>query len=205
MNLVCAILAAGRSSRMGAQKLTVPLDGFTLLERALAAASDHPAVVVVGPGLAGTVRTRAGLRVVINAEPERGMTRSLALADAAVPDRTAALAVLLADTPFVDATLLERVAGALGDADVAFPVRPDGQPGHPVVFGPRPRAALAAWPEGDSLRGLRDDPRWRRVKVEVDGDAPFLDIDSPADLERAVEHAAVEHAALEPQARTRGS
>jgi len=200
VNLVCAILAAGRSSRMGAQKLIVPLDGITLLERALAAAASYPAVLVVGPGLAGAVKARPGLSVVINAEPERGMSRSLALADAALPDRTAALAVLLADTPFVDSALLARVASALGDADVAFPVRSNGQPGHPVVFGPRPRAALATWPEGDSLRGLRDDPRFRRVRLPVDGEAPFLDVDSPADLDRAAARAA-----LEPQAKTRGS
>jgi CTP:molybdopterin cytidylyltransferase MocA/carbon monoxide dehydrogenase subunit G len=199
VRLVCAILAAGRSSRMGAQKLLVAVEGVTLLERALGAAAGFPAVAVVAPSLAGHVGVRPGLTVVVNPEPERGMTRSLALADAAIADRDAALAVLLADTPFVDAALLARVAAALGHADVAYPVR-DGRPGHPVVFGARPRAALAGWPEGDSLRALRDDPRWRRVEVPVKDDGPFLDVDTPSDLARAVDRAR-----LEPPARTPGS
>ena len=137
--------------------------------------------------------------MVVNPEPERGMSRSLALADAAVTDREAALAVLLADTPFVDAALLALVAAALGDADVAYPVR-ESQPGHPVVFGARPRAVLAGWPEGDSLRALRDDPRWRRVEVPVQDDGPFLDVATPADLARVADRAR-----LEPPTRTPGS
>jgi molybdenum cofactor cytidylyltransferase len=184
---------------MGAQKLLVAVEGVTLLERALGAAAGFPAVAVVAPSLAGHVGVRPGLTVVVNPEPERGMTRSLALADAAIADRDAALAVLLADTPFVDAALLARVAAALGHADVAYPVR-DGRPGHPVVFGARPRAALAGWPEGDSLRALRDDPGWRRVEVPVKDDGPFLDVDTPSDLARAVDRAR-----LEPPARTPGS
>ena len=184
---------------MGTQKLLLPVDGASLLERALHAAAGYETVAVLAPSLAARVAPRPGLTVTINAEPERGMTRSLALADAAVADREAALAVLLADTPFVTGALLATVAAALGDADVAFPVRA-GRPGHPVVFGPRPRAELAGWPEGDSLRTLRDDPRWRRVTVHVDDDAPFLDVDSPADLELARERGA-----LEPLARSPGS
>ncbi len=181
---VCAILAAGTSSRMGAQKLLVSVDGATLLERALDAAKDFPAVAVIGPSLAAHVAPREGLRTIVNDEPERGMTRSLQLADAAVADREATLVVLLADTPFVDAGLVRRIVAALGHADVAYPVRA-GIGGHPVVFGSRPRAALAAWEEGDSLRRLRDDPRWRRVELIVDDDGPFVDVDTPADLLRA--------------------
>jgi molybdenum cofactor cytidylyltransferase len=188
MSVVCAILAAGRSSRMGAQKLLLRFNGTSLLERALEAARDFPSVIVVAPSLTNHVEARPGLQIVVNDEPERGMARSLALADAAITDRQATLAVLLADTPFVDATLLRRVIDALGSDDVAYPVR-DGQPGHPVVFGPRPRAELAGWGDGDSLRRLRDDPRWRRRELPVAGDAAFLDVDTPDDAALVAERA----------------
>jgi molybdenum cofactor cytidylyltransferase len=186
---VCAILAAGVSSRMGVQKLLLPVGATNLLGRALAAAGDYRAVAVVAPSLAAHVAPRPGLEIVVNAEPERGMARSLALADAALGERDAPLAVLLADTPFVDAALVRQVVAGLGDADVAYPVRA-GQPGHPVVFGPRVRAELARWPEGDSLRRLRDDPRWRRSPLETSAEAPFLDIDTPADIDAARARAA---------------
>ena len=176
----CAVLAAGASARMGGQKLLLAVDGRTLLDRALAATAGYPTVVVASPAVREAVPPAAGRRVVVNAEPDRGMTHSLRIADALV-DPESSLVVVLADTPLVDAALIARMAGALGDADVAFPVR-GGRPGHPVVFGPRARRALGALPEGDTLRVLRDDPRWRRIEVQVDGPAPFTDVDTPADL-----------------------
>jgi len=138
--------------------------------------------VVAAPG--NRAEVPAGVRAIVNDAPERGMAHSLRLADAAVADREAALAVLLADTPLVDAALVALVIAARGDADVAYPVR-DGRPGHPVVFGPRPRAAIAALPDGDTLRTLRADARWQRVEVAIDDERPFLDVDTPEDAERA--------------------
>jgi CTP:molybdopterin cytidylyltransferase MocA len=168
---------------MGAQKLLLAVGGRTLLERALSATAAFPRVLVAGPEVAAAVEPSPGLRIVVNDEPERGMAHSLRLADAAAPPG-AALAVVLADTPFVDGELVRDVVAARGEADVAYPVRA-GRPGHPVVFGPRPRRALGELPDGDTLRALRADSRWLRVEVAVDDDRPFLDVDTPADFARA--------------------
>jgi molybdenum cofactor cytidylyltransferase len=191
---VCAILAAGRSERMGAQKLLLPFGTTTLLGRALAAAGEFRTAIVATTAIAAHVPDRLGLRVVVNDESERGMSRSLALANAALGDPEAPLVVLLGDTPLVDAALVRRILAGLADADVAYPVR-DGVGGHPVVFGPRPRTALENLARGDTLRGLRDDPRWNRVEIAIGGEAPYTDVDTPADLERA---RALFGAALEP-------
>lgn len=178
VNAACVILAAGASSRMGAQKLLLRLGERTLLERALDAAGHLPLVVVISPALEDRLPPGANVRVVVNPAPERGMSHSLQLANAAVEDPDAALAVLLADTPFVDAALVRRVSAALGDADVAYPVR-GGVSGHPVVFAARVRPRIAGLQPGDTIRALRDDPRLQRVTVAVaDADA-FLDIDTP--------------------------
>jgi CTP:molybdopterin cytidylyltransferase MocA len=56
--------------------------------------------------------------------------------------------------------------------------------GHPVVFAAHLRSQIAGLPDGDTLRRLRDDPRWRRVTVNVAGDAPYLDVDTPDDYRR---------------------
>lgn len=167
---------------MGRSKTALRLGDATLLERALAATEGYARIVVVAAGNVRDVPPDVcDLRKIVNDAPERGMTHSLRLADAAVADRDAALAVLLADTPLVDRELVARVLAARGDADVAYPVR-DGVPGHPVVFGPAPRALVAGLPDGDTLRALRADPRWTRVEVVVDDERPFLDVDTPADL-----------------------
>ena len=160
--------------------------GRTLLARALDAAAAHRCAIVVSElpadarALLATAQHERRLMVVHNALPERGMSYSLKLANAALRARGAALAVLLLDTPFVDAALLAKVAAARGDADVAYPIRA-GRPGHPVVFGPRARAAIALLPDGDTVRGLRDDSRLRRVALEWNGDEPFADLDTPED------------------------
>ena len=176
---------------MGTPKALLVVDGTRLVDRALGAATGFPTVLVASPVVAAAVDPRPGLTVVVNDQPSLGMRRSLALADARILDRDAALAVLLVDTPLVDRTLVGAVAGALGGADVAFPVR-DGIPGHPVVFGPRARSRIADLPDGDSLRVLRDDPGMTRVPVPVDGDAPFVDVDSPSDLAALGERLAAE-------------
>ena len=67
-------------------------------------------------------------------------------------------------------------------ATSAYPAR-NGVAGHPVVFGARARAAIAELPVGDTVRELRDDARWTRVAVEIEEDAPFLDIDTESDFE----------------------
>ena len=180
---VCVVLAAGRSIRMGAPKLLLAIDGASLLTRALAATAGFPCVVVASPELTQHLPDHGRVTVVVNDAPERGMTHSLALANAAVADPAAALVVLLADTPFVDAELVRRIVDARGDADVAYPIR-DGVPGHPVAFGPRPRAAIADLPDGDTLRRLRTDVRWSRIEVALDDDRAFADVDTPGDLRR---------------------
>jgi CTP:molybdopterin cytidylyltransferase MocA len=168
---------------MGEPKVLLHVGEQRLVQRALAATGDFPCVLVTSDAVAAQVGTRPGLSVVINDAPERGMTHSLALADEAIADRSAAIAVLLADTPLVDAALVRHVVDARGDADVAYPVR-DGVPGHPVVFGPRVRPAIAGHPDGDTLRTLRSDARWTRVEVVHEDDRPFADVDTPEDLRR---------------------
>ncbi len=173
---------------MGRPKAALSLGGRTLLERALEAAAAFPTVVVVAAAIPQDVsrildaaRRHGDVSVVVNERAERGMSRSLGLADAAVLDRTVPLGVLLLDTPLVDAALVARVFTARGGNDVAYPVR-SGIAGHPVVFGSRARAAIAELPVGDTVRALRDDPRWTRVEIEIEDDGPFLDVDTEGDF-----------------------
>jgi len=182
------ILAAGQSARMGRQKLLLPLEGSTLIARAIAAAAAWPTVVVTGPEVAATL-AEAGVRAVLNDAPERGMRRSLALADALI-DPNEPIAVVPADLPDCDRAALARVIDAYDPAiDVVFPRRGE-RAGHPVIFGPRARAKIAALADGDTLRLLRDDPSLQRRVLEVAGDDAFTDIDTPDDYAARIQRAA---------------
>ena len=172
---------------MGRQKLLLPLEGQTLIARAIAAAAAWPTLVVAGPEVAAAL-VQSGVRVVCNDAPELGMRRSLALADALI-DPAEAIAVLPADLADCDRTALARVIDAYeATVDVVFPQHGE-RPGHPVILGPRARASIAGLADGDTLRLLRDDPQLRRRIVEVAGEAWFTDIDTPDDYAARVQRA----------------
>ena len=176
------MLAAGRATRFGSPKLLASVAGVKLIDRALAATTGFALIVVVSPDLAAHIALPAGRSLIVNARPEAGMTRSLQLADALAPPG-AALAVLPADMPFIDAGVVRRVLAAYGpDVDVVSPMA-GSVPAHPVVVGPGPRARLGEVAAGDTLRAVRFDPRWRRTDIALSEPGVALDIDLPEDLE----------------------
>jgi len=181
--LVCAILAAGAASRFGSPKTALAFGERSFVERALDAARDYPTVIVIPADDAGAARAavRFGATVVVNEARERGMSHSLRLANRALSTPHAHLAVLLVDTPLVDADVVRRVFAAAQHTDIAFPVSADGRPGHPVVFGARARDAIEHLPDGDTIRTLRDDPRFSRAPLCFEDERPFTDVDTPAD------------------------
>ncbi len=169
---------------MGRQKLLARIGGRSLIERALAAASAWPTVLVTSDAVAAELAALglpAGVRIVRNNEPERGMNVSLALADAAIaPDE--AIAVLLGDLPDCDAAAVARVVDSYdGGADVVVPQR-GRRLGHPVVFGPVARRLIATLGEGDGLNRIRDAASLRRRIVPVADAGAFEDIDTEAEL-----------------------
>jgi len=174
------VLAAGVARRMGRQKLLLPIDGVPIVTRVVAACTAWSTVVVVSDAAVAHALARTGARMVFNDAPERGMNHSLALADAAVR-HDEAIAVMLGDVPDTSPIAIARVINAYEETiDVVAP-EAGGRLGHPVVFGPRARARIAALADGDALRTLRDDPAFeKRIVAGVDA-GTFTDIDTPAD------------------------
>ncbi|MCE9572496.1 MAG: NTP transferase domain-containing protein [Deltaproteobacteria bacterium] len=180
------VLAAGRSSRMGANKLLAELEGAPLVRHATLAAlasSARPVVVVVG-NEADLVRAAiADLDVAFVHNPDfaTGMASSLRAGIAAVPEAAGAL-VCLGDMPRVTAAhlgvLLDAFAEADDDGAIIVPTC-DRKRGNPVLWG-RGRFAEIASLSGDvGARALIDrhaaSVRW----VAVDDPAILLDIDTP--------------------------
>ena len=182
--LAVAVLAAGRSSRMGQEnKLTRSLNGRPLVVHAVDAALEAeigPVHVVTGHEAELVEGALAGrdLRFVRNADFADGMSTSLrAAADAAGDAR--GLMVLLGDMPDLSPGALQRLVAAFREHDgqriVAARDRATGRRGNPVVW---PRGMFDALKAIDGDRGARDvllagDP----VLVEVEGAA--LDLDTP--------------------------
>jgi len=179
MAVTCIILAAGRSRRFGANKLLhVWGDRDTLLARALRACAGYPTLAVCSPAVAGALEGRR-VTIVVNDEPDRGMAHSLRLGNARV-DPSEAIAVLPADLAFIEPEHVARVVDALGESDVAFPIRSDGTPGHPVVFSAQARHFIDKLPDGDTIRRLRDRKELVRATLTIEEEWPYTDVDEPS-------------------------
>jgi CTP:molybdopterin cytidylyltransferase MocA len=188
--IVCVLLAAGGSRRLGRPKQLLRYRARTLLLHAVRAA--HGAlprallIVVVGADARRLTlalrRVRSGARVVMNPRWREGMATSLRAGLAAAPRTAKAALVLLVDQPAVDAPALARLLTAWQRR----PGRPaaaryDGRIGVPAVL---PRRRWRALKEVSGDQGARTLLRGSELLTLVDLPEAAVDIDTPADLER---------------------
>ena len=189
------VLAAGKSSRMGRPKATLPLDGgetfLTRIVRTFSAASVEDVVVVVGHEADAIVASFADVDVVArfveNRDYERGQLSSL-IAGLRVVDRPGVNAVLvtLVDVPLVTSATIRAVVDRYRQtgAPIVRPVRGDDH-GHPVLID---RSLFDAIHHADPAVGAK---AIIRANVSTAGDVPvddpgaFADFDTLEDLRRA--------------------
>lgn len=183
------VLAAGTSSRMGRNKLTLPLDGKPMVahvvEAALAAHLD-PVIVVTGHDAAAVRQAlgRAPVRFVQNDNFAQGLSTSLRAGIRAVTPDCEGAVVLLGDMPRITAPLIENVVAAFNPAEdhVICVATAEGERGHPVLWGRQFFTELERV-EGDTgaRSVMRRYPDLIR-EVEAGDGAPLADIDTPEAL-----------------------
>jgi molybdenum cofactor cytidylyltransferase len=183
------VLAAGSSSRMGVNKLVLPLGGSTVLRRAVTAAAAGglaPILVVIGHEAERARGELDGLPCVAVANPDhaRGINTSLRAGIRAVPEACAGAVVLLADMPLVTAAMVRTVVARFrsGDAPLVISVYGD-------VLAPPTLYGRELFPELGALQGegcgKQVMKRHRARALEVSWPPAALgDLDVPADVER---------------------
>lgn len=184
------VLAAGRSRRMGRNKLLLPLEGEPLVRRAVHTALDAglaPVIIVVGHEWERVHAALAGLDVefVESPDPAGPTSGSLRRGLEHVPEDAGAAVLVLADMVGVTAEMVQRLVALWRErrppvvasryGDVVAP---------PFLFD---RAVFA------ELRAASDEGPGRAI-AERHGDravlqdwpaAALLDVDTPEDLRRA--------------------
>ena len=188
------VLAAGRSSRMGRPKATLPIDVhntfLTRIVRTMLAAGVDDVVIVVGHDAdavaASFTASALPARLVMNPDYDRGQHSSL-VAALAVVDRpgVAAALVTLVDVPLVSETTVRTVVECYRRTH-ALVVRPTSgsRHGHPLLVD---RALFDELRRADGAAGAKPIVRAHASAVgdvAVDDEGAFTDIDTPEDYAR---------------------
>jgi len=184
------VLAAGRSTRMGAvNKMLAEIGGKPLVRIATEqAVASHatPVIVVTGYEREKVEATLKGLPVRIAHNPDyaEGLGTSLKSGIAAVPQEVDAAIVCLGDMPQVDAALINRLIGALDPERGALIVVPtiDGRRGNPVVWSRRFFHDLMSIQGDIGARHLIGSYAEAVVEMPVTGAAALTDVDTPESL-----------------------
>lgn len=195
MRIVGILLAAGRGTRFGGDKLLALLDdeagprglpakamGVAAAAHLVAAIPDTLAVVRAGDAPLSRQLRDVGVRIVECDGADAGMGASLACGVAAAKDADGWI-VALADMPWIAPATIAGVATALArGADIAAPSY-RGQRGHPVGFARRHYASLAASTGDAGARCLIERDRHCVTLVDCDDPGILRDVDTPDQLQ----------------------
>ena len=188
--IAALVLAAGRSTRMGAiNKLIAEIGGKPLVriaaEQALASKA-APVIVVTGHEKDKVETALAGLPVRFAHNPDyaEGLGSSLKAGIAAVPKEADGAIVCLGDMPQVDAPLIDKLLAAFDPEKGALVVVPsiEGRRGNPVVWARRFFPDLMAVQGDVGARHLIGSYAEAVAEVPVAGQGALTDVDTPESL-----------------------
>jgi CTP:molybdopterin cytidylyltransferase MocA len=195
MKVAAIILAAGASRRMGRVKQLLPYNGQSLLLGAVDAAlnSQCEEVIVVLGAHADAVQSeisRTTAQIVLNDGWEAGISSSircgLAAAEASAP---AAVLLMLADQPLIEAPTIDRLISAYREADPLVAAS-QYESGGETVYGVPAIFSRAVFPELAGLLGPGGAKnvitRHRHQALFVPAPEAALDVDTINDYESAV-------------------
>ena len=186
------VLAAGRSRRMGAQKLLLPLGDRPVIAHIVDELLSSPVdrvFVIVGPDGDQIAEALAGRRVefVTNPDPEAEMLSSVRCGLRAMPEDCAAMLVVLGDQPGITADVVAALLKAFQTSGrgIVVPIY-NGKRGHPLLIAMRYRDEILNCYEDVGLRGLLHAHLGDVYELEFSVPNVIEDMDVPEDYQRAV-------------------
>ena len=180
------LLAAGRSSRMGSNKLLEPIDGTPMVVRTaqrLLSSHARPIVAVLG-NQADRVEAALGklpIERVRNPGFAEGLSTSLKCGLAALPAELDGVIVCLGDMPLVAGRDIDRLIAAFNPLEgraIVVPTR-RGKRGNPVLWASRFLPEMAELAGDVGAKHLIGEHADLVCEVEMDSDGVLVDIDTP--------------------------
>ena len=184
------VLAAGRSQRMGGQKLLLPFGGQTVIGHVVDQvrhAAIHEVCVVVGPQPERLTEALSGRKVGIvrNPDPEGDMLSSIRCGWRALPQECRGILVTLGDQPGITSELIDQMIRAFAGESrgLVVPVH-QGQRGHPILCSAKYRDEILTRYDAVGLQGLVRAHPGEVLECPVSTPAVLSDIDYPEDYRR---------------------
>jgi len=189
--MICAIvLAAGRSRRMGIQKLLLPFGGKTVIahivDQLLVSHIDEVRVVV-GYQRKRISRELSGrpVSIVNNSNYKSGMLSSVRCGLRDLPQQCQAVLVALGDQPSITSKLIDQMlqSFAVTEKRILVPLC-RGKRGHPILFSEVYRNEILTQYDNVGLRGILNAHPDDIFELTVSTSAVLSDMDCPEDYRR---------------------
>ena len=184
--IAALLLAAGKSSRMGTNKMLAEIDGTPMVARTaqrLLSSHARPIVTVLGneADKADGALGKLPVQRVRNPDFADGLSTSLKCGLAALPPDIDGVIVCLADMPLVAGRDLDRLIAAFNPVEgreIVVPTR-RGKRGNPVLWARRFFPEMTRLAGDVGARHLIGEHAESVAEVEMDTDAVLVDIDTP--------------------------
>lgn len=189
--MICAIvLAAGRSERMGTQKLLLALKDKPIIAKVvdeLSRTALGQITVVVGRDGDRIEAALAGRAVTFVRNPEISgdMLSSIRCGLRALPPECEAVMVVLGDQPGINGELVTELVETYRKSSRGIVLlMHQNKRGHPVIFAAKYREEMLTCYEDVGLHGLLDAHPDEVVSVSVSVSKTLEDLDTPEDYDR---------------------
>jgi molybdenum cofactor cytidylyltransferase len=189
-NIDIIILAAGKSERMGQQKLLMPYAGKSIIEHIVVKALESNAGqvhVVLGSHqdeIRGVIH-QFPVKIVVNKEYEKGMLSSVQGGFNDLSPRAKAGVILLGDQPMVQTGVINKLIETYykTGSGILVPVH-KGKRGHPVLIDTKYTSEINALDPNIGLRQLMEKHTGDIHEMEVETNTILKDIDTIEDYNK---------------------
>lgn len=184
------LLGAGRSQRMGRNKLLLPWGKETILERCLGTllrSKVEEIILVVNDRTWNHLKMEREerVKVICNPHPRKGMSYSIRCGMKALSPRSRGILIALGDQPFLKARTVNALLKAFEERrDKIIVPSFKGERGHPVIFPIRLREGLLKLKGDEGGRSILKRYREEVHEVRVRSDGVLQDIDTWEDYKK---------------------